>query len=348
VPTPLEQLRPELAWEHSGMEAIVMRLLAREREQRFPSAAAVLEVLSMPPPAPRHVTVAEEPPALVAESGPTVERSRSPVWFIAAILMAICLGIWSGVRFLPPLLVTAAPVLTPAEGTYAEARPVTITDTTPFAVIYYTVDDSPPTDKSPIYKQPITGLPSGSMIRAMAKAFGCTPSSEVSGVYLWTGAPLLKAKPPEPSAYDQGKAAYDNKDFEQAKTLFTQACGSGETKACNDLGYIQGKAAYDSKQYDQARTLFTPACEGGNMNACNYLGVLYGQGLGGKPDADKAHELFQKACEQGYLSSCASLGIMSQDSGNKSEARKYFQKACDESQVEKVKTEACELLRGVQ
>jgi hypothetical protein len=149
VPEPLELLRPELAWEHSAMEAIVMRLLAREREQRFPSAAAVLEVLSMPPPAPRHVTVAEESPAFVPEANPTTERSGSPVWVIAAILIAICLGIWAGVRFLPPLLVTAAPVLTPVEGTYAEAQPVTISDTTPFATIHYTVDGSQPKVESP-------------------------------------------------------------------------------------------------------------------------------------------------------------------------------------------------------
>ena len=293
VPTPLEQLRPELAWEHSGMEAIVMRLLAREREQRFPSAAAVLEALSMPPPAPRPVTIAEAPPPLVPEAGPRAERSGSPVWIIAAILIAICLGIWAGVRFLPPLLVTAAPVLAPGEGAYAEAQPVTISDTTPFAVIHYTLDGSPPTEESPIYKQPITSLPSGGVIRAMAKTFGCTPSAEVSGVYLWTGAPLRAAKPPEPSAYDQGKAAYDNKDYAQARTLFTQAC------------------------------------DGGNMNACNYLGFIYANGLGISPDAKTAQEIYQKACDQGNLRSCTGLGSVYQNLGNNGEARKYFQKACE-------------------
>jgi serine/threonine-protein kinase len=293
VPVPLEQLRPELAWEHSGMEAIVMRMLAREREQRFPSAAVVLEVLSMPPPPPRPVTIAEAPLAPVPEAGPAAERSGSLVWIIAAILIAICLGIWSGVRFLPSLLVTAAPVLMPGEGTYADAQSVTITDTTPFAVIHYTVDDTPPTVESPIYKQPITGLPSGSVIRAMAKTFGCTPSSEVSGVYLWTGATLLKAKPPEPSAYDQGKAAYE------------------------------------SKQYDQARTLFTQACDRGNMNACNYLGFIYANGLGIPPDAKMAQEIYQKACDQGNLRSCTGLGSVYQNLGNNGAARKYFQKACE-------------------
>src|SRR5271157_3902169 len=62
TPPPLELLRPELAWEHPGMEAIVMRLLAREREHRFSSAVAALEALSAPPPAPRPKTLPEVPP----------------------------------------------------------------------------------------------------------------------------------------------------------------------------------------------------------------------------------------------------------------------------------------------
>jgi hypothetical protein len=125
-------------------------------------------------------------------------------------------------------------------------------------------------------------------------------------VYTWTGAPQRAAKPPEPSAYDQGKAAYE------------------------------------SKQYDQARTLFTQACDGGNLNACNYLGFIYANGQGIPPDAKTAQEIYQKACDQGNLLSCTSLGSMFQDSGNKSEARKYFQEACDGKVAE-----ACELLRGV-
>jgi predicted Ser/Thr protein kinase len=293
VPPPLEQLRPELAWEHSGLESIVMRLLAREREQRFPSAAAALEALFAPPPPPRFKTVAEAPFAPIPKPGPKPARSGSPVWVFAAILIAICLGIWAGARFLPPLLVTAAPILTPGGGAYAEAQPVAISDATPFAVIHYTLDGSPPTEASLVYTKPISGLPSGVMIRTMAKAFGRSPSSEVSGVYTWTGAILRAAKPPGAIAYDQGKAAYNSKDYTQARTLFTQACNDG------------------------------------NMNACAFLGILYDKGLGGPPDEQTAREIYQKACDQGYLSSCTNLGIMYQDSGKISEARKYYQKACD-------------------
>ncbi|HME58281.1 MAG TPA: protein kinase, partial [Terracidiphilus sp.] len=239
TPPPLELLRPELAWEHPGLEAIVMRLLAREREHRFSSAVAALEALSAPPPAPRPKTLPEVPPipAPVSTPKPKSKSSGGSVWVIAAILIGICLGVWAGMRYLPLILVTNAPVLTPGEGTYADALPVAISDTSLLAVIHYTVDGSTPTEASPVYTQPITGLPSGSTIRAIATAIGRAPSSEVSGVYTWASAKVLAAKPPEPSAYDQGKAAFDSEQYDKARPLLTQACDGGELNACNYLGY---------------------------------------------------------------------------------------------------------------
>jgi TPR repeat protein len=181
---------------------------------------------------------------------------------------------------------------------------VTITDATPNAIIHFTKDGSPPTEASPVYLLPVESLPSGAVVRAMATAEGHSPSADVTGVYIWSTAPRTTANPATTSS-PAGNAAYD-----------------------------QGKTAYDHKQYAQARTLFAKACDSNEMKACNYLGVLYAQGLGGSTDTGKAHELFQKACDQGTLSSCASLGSLYQDAGNGTEARKYFQKACDGGLIE--------------
>jgi serine/threonine-protein kinase len=293
VPQPLERFRPELAWEHSGLEAIVMRLMARDREQRFPSATAALEALSAKPPAPVARTAAEAPSVRIPKPKPTSQRSGSAVWVIAAILIAIGLGVWAGLRYLPPMLVTAVPVLAPSGGTYPEAQRVALSDATPFSTIHYTVDGSAPTKTSPIYTQPISSLPSRSEIRAMATTVWGRTSLEASGVYTWTGTTLLAAKPPEPSAYELGKAAYEKKDYALARTLFTQAC------------------------------------EGGEMKACNYLGYVYAQGLGGPPDVEMARKIYQKACDHGNLSSCASLGYIYQNEQKNAEARKYFKQACD-------------------
>jgi TPR repeat protein len=189
---------------------------------------------------------------------------------------------------------------------------VVITDTSPFATIHYTVDGSTPTEASPVYMQPISGLASGSKIRAIATAMFQAPSSEVNGVYTWASAKLLAAKPPESFAYDQGKAAYEHEDYAKARTLFKQAC------------------------------------DGNNMNACNYLGAIYDQGLGVKADDDAARKIYQKSCDQGNMYGCYGLGSVFQFLGKNTEARNYFQKACNESQDVKLKTEACKLLREVQ
>jgi len=308
VPTPLELMRPELAMEHPGMEAIVRRLLARDREDRFPTATAALEALSAPPPARIAKTVTETPtvPVRVSERKRRKKSSRSSVWVIAAILIGLCVGVWAGLRYLTPMLVTAVPTLTPGGGTYATAQPIVISDTTPFSTIHYTIDGTLPTAASLAYTQPISGLPSNGVIRAIATAIGHSPSAEASGTYHWLDVKLA-AKPPEVSAYDQGKAAFASKDFAQA------------------------------------RTLFTLACDDGNMNACNYLGVLYGQGQGGPLDEGKAHELFKKACDKENMRGCTSLGVLYQNDKKYTEARKYFKQACDGG----VK-DACDLLHGIQ
>jgi hypothetical protein len=290
---------------------------------------------------------------------------------LAVVGLGICAGVW----FWKSTPATVVPVLTPGGGTYAQAQSVVITDTTPFATIHYTVDGSTPTEASPVYMQPISGLASGSKIRAIATAMFRAPSSEVNSVYTWASAKLLAAKPPESRAYDQGKAAYKSEQYAQARLLFAQACGAGVNDACNYLGYLYaqglggkpdaetalkiyqkaceqgnllsctslGTLYQNIKKYAEARTYFNQACEGKLYDACNYLGDLYAQGLGGPQDKQKAIELYQNACEQGNLSSCTSLGSIYKDAKKKDEARKYYQKACDG----KV-TEACELLSGVQ
>ena len=104
--------------------------------------------------------------------------------------------------------------------------------------------------------------------------------------------------------------------------------------------YKQGKSAYDSQNYGQARKLFATACDGNEMGACNYLGYLYAQGMGGAKSVPKAQEIYLKACNQGNLLSCASLGTLYQDAGNNSQARIYYQKACDGGK-------ACDLLHAL-
>ena len=344
VPEPIGKLRPGLAREYPGLESVIMRLLARDRDERFTSAPAFLQGLAAAlapppppkPPEPRRVTVVETPPEPTPGPRPTpkpapplesepepepepeydsdpesrlagVRRMRKLALSLGIPLLVAAVGAGVITMVMQSKTPTAYPQFNPSGGTYNQPVPIAITDSTPNAVIHYTENGSTPTEASPVYTQPLDPLPSGGTLRAMAVADGHTPSSDATAIYTWSNAPQLPDSLQNAGPYDQGKYTYAHKQFTQARAFFTQSCDSGE------------------------------------MRACNYLGYLFAQGLGGPQSVQKAQEVYQKACDQGTMSSCASLGSMFQNAGDTDSARKYFQKACDGGL-----TTGCDLVKGLQ
>jgi len=78
--------------------------------------------------------------------------------------------------------VAALPLFSLPAGTYTGPQPVTITDSTPQAAIYYTTDGSTPTKASTLYKQAIT-ISATSTLKAVAIAPGYLNSSVASAIY---------------------------------------------------------------------------------------------------------------------------------------------------------------------
>ncbi len=74
------------------------------------------------------------------------------------------------------------PILAPLSGSFSSAQPVTISDTTPGATIYYTTDGSTPTTFSAVYSAPIT-VSSTETINAIANASGYNTSAMASATY---------------------------------------------------------------------------------------------------------------------------------------------------------------------
>lgn len=84
----------------------------------------------------------------------------------------------------PPEVST--PVLSPATGTYtSNVVSVTISESTPGAVIYYTTDGSTPTTSSPVYNAPILVMTTTS-VKAMAAASGYSNSNIAAATYTLT------------------------------------------------------------------------------------------------------------------------------------------------------------------
>ena len=80
----------------------------------------------------------------------------------------------------PPQVAT--PSFSPAGGTYSAAQSVTISDTTPGALIYYTTNGSTPTTSSTLYSGPIP-VSSTTTIMAMATASGLLNSAVATATY---------------------------------------------------------------------------------------------------------------------------------------------------------------------
>ncbi len=76
----------------------------------------------------------------------------------------------------------AAPVFSPAGGTYTSAQTVTITCATSGAEIRYTTDGSEPTASSLLYSSPLT-VSATTTIKAKAMKSGITSSATVTQTY---------------------------------------------------------------------------------------------------------------------------------------------------------------------
>ena len=100
--------------------------------------------------------------------------------FILILLFAACGGGSSSGGSDPDKVVK--PIATPAGGTYTAAQSVTLSTTTDGADIYYTLNDSTPTDSSTLYSSAIT-ISATSTLKAIAIKDGMTDSDILTATY---------------------------------------------------------------------------------------------------------------------------------------------------------------------
>jgi serine/threonine protein kinase len=376
VPEPILTLRPELANEYPGLDQLVMSLLAKDRDQRIPSATAFLELLPQGLVSPNTMRASEGLPqqsagaipsaVLKASVATTPTASQVFPGVAAAPSMNTPSAVSTPIRTDPGGTITAAPTkrLGFNWGIVAIAfGGIVIVLLGAFVVMRAVSKKSGSANGASLsaVANPVFTPPSGKYDSTQTIAISdSTPNAEIhytldgsdpttdSQVYTQPLATLASvttikaiavAGGLEPSGVVTNVYIWRHDNQPPSQTTPNQPPPSQQAAGA----FQQGKTSFDRKQYANARTQFSQACDSGNISACDYLGYLYAQGLGGAQDMDQARTLYQKGCAQSDLSSCASLGAIYRDAGDTASAKSYFKKACAGGLKE-----GCQLLQSVQ
>ena len=376
VPEPILTLRPELANEYPGLDSVVMSLLARDRDQRLPSAAAFLDLL--PP-----VSQTAERPA-----------DGHPMETTGAISRESTSGSFRMAATTSPGAESHSSSSLQISSSFEVPRTESISSRVDTAGMF----SSATLEERKVNWRAI-GLVAGGIaiglfvtllvIRAIprhrarqeparASSVPAVPSivaepviSPPSGIY--GGRQIVTIFDPTPNA--EIHFTLDGTTPSRASMLYTQPIGnlssvttikaiaiadgmnpSGivintyhfgqnaqqQSKDAAATAFEQGKSSYNHKQYGDARVQFSRSCDSGNSGACNYLGYLFAQGLGGARDLNRARTVYEYACAHGNMASCASLGAIYRDSGDDANAKTYLKQACDGGLAE-----GCNLLHSL-
>jgi serine/threonine protein kinase len=314
-PRPPSSLRPELAnWK--GLDALVLRLLAKDREYRPRDVAELLGLLDAV-----QLTTLERQPTVHEIRRPTVIEPEPVQPSTTPILQAEInpeMERQSGqVTRLSPELKPDAEVVKPRRG--PKWLPEVIIAAVVLMVFFFSWQESRTRDAN---------LSSGS------------PTQTTSGT---ESQPAVGRGASDPqcsldATCHQAETLSDQGHFNKAIPLFDQACKAGVAQACSELGYLYVVGPHytdaDSvtQDYPRAMKLFTKACDAGNANGCYRLGFLYDQGFGVPQSFAHAAEYYTKACDGNESTACNNLGVQLMHGAgvpeNKDKAREVLKRGC--------------------
>ena len=153
----------------------------------------------------------------------------------------------------------AAPTFSPASGIYSSAQAVTIADTTPGAIIYYTTNGSIPTASSTKYTGAIP-VNAAETLEAIAIASGYTQSAATSAVYIInaaaSGCPTGSGSCSDNFTGSSGTplSAYNSMWVSAAGTgaIYTTGADSAEIAGANYAAYYYSGSVSDTSQITAA------------------------------------------------------------------------------------------------
>ena len=293
-------LRPELArWK--GLDALLLRLLAKDREKRPKDVAELVQLLdsiSEAPPETRRVTVVEQVPPHAA----TVLLPDPPVPSQASVGQVQ--------RISPDQEPAAEPAKLKKKARWRWEFLIFFVVAMVFFISWY--------DNKQKQDQAAAELPLQTAPESQPQQPANTnPSSRKTDTV---------------ALYRRAVALDQKGNQKEAAPLYDQACTGGNGNACEELGMFYMAGSGVPQDPSRARDSFSLACDAGNAEGCNNLGIAYEYGGEGQQDYSRAVALFTKACHGGSAAGCLDLGSMYRDgrgvATDPDKAREFLAKSC--------------------
>jgi TPR repeat protein len=290
IPLPPSKIRPELA-EWRGLDDLVIRLLAKDRDQRPYDVAEVLRLLDaveyVPTPVRRPDPPQPAPPPIPVPP-PPVPVKRVPSWLWIAGVLLIVMAAFSAGRLLNSNNSQDNPTQNTtqnqqADHTQPDQPQGQANSPQPGSESQTAESPKPSRDTQPFFSQ----------INPQANAPSKPASSGASAAALDT----------------QAEGYYNQKNYTEAAPLFDQACSGGSMRACTFLGFMYEHGQGVGRDSEKAVRLYNTACDGDFATACRDLGPVYTDGEPGIPkDEARAASYNLKACNLGEFDGCAGAG----------------------------------------
>jgi len=273
-PQPPSRLRPELAgWK--GLDALALRLLAKDREQRPKDAAelvGLLDAVRLVPSEGYQETEIDGPAARLAQKIAGESPKTARLW-----------GIWLG-------LLAGGLILAVVAVWFISQR----SKKPAISAVQSTSLDQPQPEKAANLKP---SSPNPGVSR------GTKPA------YLEEPKPIVQ-KPDIAKIKERAEALENQKRYPEAIPLIDQACNAGDGEACGAMANLYHLGHGVAKDDSRAADLYTKSCNEGSKVSCVNLGYMYSEGIGVVKDRPRASMIYSKACDAGRAEACDLLGDM--------------------------------------
>ena len=315
APRPPSHSRPELAdWE--GLDATVLRLLAKDRTYRPQSAAELLAVLDSV----RHVPAEQRPPTIIEGVWKRPETIVEDSWVEETGWPHDHVGLFdhpADTTIDPPKFAVEEPNrLFGRPPIWAWAVCAVLLSAVSFAA-WRGFSSHPKTQQIPYPGPPskLVNQQSGTITNSEPPKFLPPPIGQSrSSASAKTNQTPQTSKPseqPKPSSSDMTNQAVHTSNVQNQPT--TAPTGSPQPQApAPTLSELERRAdsLYSRKDYMGALPLYDQACKAGNAASCRQLGLMYQQGWGVTQSYSESRTLFGNACTFGDAMGCNNLGAL--------------------------------------